>query len=1099
MGVTGNSEKRIVLGLVALVALASGVLIASGSAAGGKSHRLILSPRSGKGVPAQPTFLRVHTGKKSRVFRAQLNGHPIAKYFSTPSRHGVRKLEVSLSYGLRYGRNRLHVRVGRHRSEWSRFRVWRGRPLVGAGVDRTVAVGSQVYLQGRVASAARRDAARSGSRLTARGAGAGSTTGWSLKSAPRDSPPKGPTGAAGRNAKFTPEVPGRYTLRLSGKWPDGQRGADTVGLTVLPDPSVPVDTMAKEGGQSGVKVGDQFYPGSSQKWLQLLVLKADTLEKVSNKSYDCPQATANPKVTDRAAVKPCTDELSSDLNALKASKQRDVVIAVSQPPNGQIERTPAWQTQPPVGVLESLHSIGAPATIPWRNPQTPMLRGRFSIIGSLGGVSKTGTLHWNPDLNDLRDDGKIEGFLLRDNKGELRLDLDDEYSTYASSEHPRFDTQAPGSNATLNVIQIGDINFYEPIPPNSDGGFQVVIVDRQDLVGRSYFFNTGGHGPSDCPSCTALDELNRMTDTISSGLRDGNSDGRGVLVFIAGLGDARLHGAGPSAGPVLQRQFDDAAKRLVDLLTTRLGATRSRAYRALDPGLTKTSNWSYSLVAENGTPPAQGVEAEGPRRSGLNGVPLIGSLTRSAIDYGFELEPSQVGDELGGPGVKLRDIVFSDPGPWPEQSNGGCKAYAGDSDPSTLDNEGCKAAVAYISDQTSIGTKRELFWSEAYDPSDWDSKSKEISKLKRPGKANFSAADFAWAQGELTDEIGWLKLAHAFASKLAQPFARNQLSAWSDVGSLAEHINNDVKAPNNSTEAEAWLVFDAAREFAAGITGEIPLISIPIETANILYDTVGEWTKIDAEGTEADDPFSVQAADAGAQIQKRLQLAQDTLQRQMVDVIASDYRKLRTVALCENLNKACPDPPLDEWQIPPTYQSKMAEAINAGVHVSIYNALLPAKYRAWAPDPSPNRSINWNGNQPAGQDIFAWHCPFHDEPQSANFAYPIRPDVGSSGGGSWQVIAYAQRTGTGLFRDPYEMTLPDAKITNPLFKPLSEGGYEVLPEDFYWNSFGSDKTNPFSAPGGGTESQWGFPLRDSQVRWISQHDPAGFKAPSCGY
>lgn len=1082
-----------------LLAATSAAGLSTPAAAAQGKHRLILSPRPGEGLPARPVLIRVHTGRKYRPFRAQLNGHPIATYFSSPTQHGVRTLEASLSYGLRYGHNRLHVRVGRHHSEWSRFRVWRGAPLVGAGVDRTAAVGSQVYLQGRVRSPSQRHGTRSVSRLAPRGAGDGSSTGWSLESAPPGSPSTGLSGASGRNAKFTPEVPGRYALRLTATAPDGKRGAASVGLTVLPSPEVPVDTMANEGGAWGVKVGDQFYPdpGKSQQWLQLVVLKADTLEKVSNKSYSCPQATDNPYATALSAVKPCTDQLRSDLATLEASKQRLVVIAVSQRPDGEIARNAAWQAQPPVGALESLHSIHAPPTIPWLNPKTPMLRGRFSLIGSLGGVSKTATLHWNPDLNDLRGDGEIKGFLLRDNKGELKLGLNDEYSTFASSEHPAFDTQAPGSNATTNVIRVGGHDYTAQIPNNSDGGFQVVVVDRQDLAGTSYFFDTGAHGPSDSPGDFALEALGRMTATIKDALDAGNNNGHGVLVFIAGLGDARPYGIDPSRGYNHQQIVNGVEQRLVDLLTTRLGATRTRAYRAIDPGETRTSDWSYSLAAAGGTPAGEGVEVDGPRRNGLNGVPLVGSLTRSPINYGFELEPTQVGAELGGPGVKLRNLVFSNPGPWPEQSDGGCKAHANDSDPATLDNPGCIAAVAYISDQTSIGTKRELFWSEAYDPADWGQRSKDISKLKRPNDASFSAADFEWAQNELTDEIGWLTLAHAFVNKLAQPFAQNQLSAWSDVGSLAEHIDKDVKAPDNSTEAKAWLVFDAARQFAAAVSGHFPLVTIPIETANILYDTGGQWAKIDGEGTAADAPFSVHAADVGKQIQQRLQVAQGTLQRQMVDVIASDYRKLRTVALCENLNKACPDPPLDQWQVTPTYQSQMAQAINAGAQVSIYSALLPAKYRAWAPDPSPNRSIDWNGNQPAGQDIFAWHCPFHSEPSTANFAYPIRPEVGSSGGGSWQVIAYADRTGDGTVHAPYEMHLPDANVTNPLFKPASEGGLAVAPEDFYLNSFGGN-ANPFHSPGV-TDSTWGFPLKDSQVRWISKNDPIGIKAPSCGY
>jgi hypothetical protein len=78
------------------------------------------------------------------------------------------------------------------------------------------------------------------------------------------------------------------------------------------------------------------------------------------------------------------------------------------------------------------------------------------------------------------------------------------------------------------------------------------------------------------------------------------------------------------------------------------------------------------------------------------------------------------------------------------------------------------------------------------------------------------------------------------------------------------------------------------------------------------------------------------------------------------------------------------------------------------------------------------------------------------------------------------------------------MHLPQGAVTDRLFKPPAEGGLGLFPESFYWRAFGTDKTSPFASPGNG-DHEGGYPLTDSEVRWITQHDPIGFKQSSCGY
>jgi hypothetical protein len=265
-----------------------------------------------------------------------------------------------------------------------------------------------------------------------------------------------------RTPYFRADYPGLYRFRLTVTAPDGATGVDDVPMQVTSAPLVPINTMAKPPEQDswGVRVGEHFYPdpGNSQKWLQLVVLNPQTLEPIpgpmANQAYDCPEATQNPHVESNA-VNRCTQAVTSDLAQLKRDypNKRLVVIGVSQRLDGQIGEGSGWTVQPPVLLPNALAQIGGRQVVPqqWANRDLPMLRGRMSVVGFLGSKAGEGTNHLNLDLADRRDDGTIHGYLLRDKWGL--------YSSFASGEHVPFDTQAPGSTPTHNVMQIGDQTF----------------------------------------------------------------------------------------------------------------------------------------------------------------------------------------------------------------------------------------------------------------------------------------------------------------------------------------------------------------------------------------------------------------------------------------------------------------------------------------------------------------------------------------------------------------------------------------------------------------------------------------------------------------
>ena len=246
----------------------------------GAAQQVVISPKPGQVVRSHQPRIRVRSRALSGVLNARLNGVQIGDYFALP-RHGVRTLPASVSYGLRRGKNVLAVRVRRRgkapRQATVRFFVRGKGPLIGAGQDRRVVVGSDVGLYGQ-----------------AKGVGAApSKLRWKLVTAPAplepaqgSPPPAEITSPDGPTAGFRPTALGSYVLRLthgSGK----SATSDRVKLdAVPPNPLVPIETMRRDGSSfHGIKVGDQVYDNDGQRPLQILVLDRKTLAPVSNKTY----------------------------------------------------------------------------------------------------------------------------------------------------------------------------------------------------------------------------------------------------------------------------------------------------------------------------------------------------------------------------------------------------------------------------------------------------------------------------------------------------------------------------------------------------------------------------------------------------------------------------------------------------------------------------------------------------------------------------------------------------------------------------------------------------------------------------------------------
>ena len=415
--------------LIAFVAVAWLTVAPAASAAPSP----ILAPKGGSVLHKNRVKVEVRSRDNSSALKATLNGVDVTSDFSR-SKAGIRTMTATISHGLRRGRNRLRVRVRKPgkpvRTASVRFTVRRGAPLVGAGRDHDVVVGSRARLRGDL---------RNGSRSKLR---------WRLVGGPRPAEAKqAVTGRAGANVRlaspagptagFVPRSPGRYVFGLThGK---GRRAVtDRVTVSAVPpSPLVPVDTMAG----TGIKVGDTTYPNEGG-LIQTVVLDRKTLALDYSRTY---YATA---------------DLDADLKQLGADK----LVIVSASYNGTLSQ--AW-----AGLVTTLRRLGIDLG---QAGYDNGIQGRwFSAIGAVGMTPGTADVRYRipPGFpHDDDDEGEMVGYLTPDQYGNFGFvsSQKEEYSL-GGEEVPPCAGGIPSCGDTHIGYRLSVHDPYEYEPGPGDG------------------------------------------------------------------------------------------------------------------------------------------------------------------------------------------------------------------------------------------------------------------------------------------------------------------------------------------------------------------------------------------------------------------------------------------------------------------------------------------------------------------------------------------------------------------------------------------------------------------------------------------------------
>lgn len=987
----------------------------------------VLSPRRRTTLAARPQLIRLRIARRARGLRVTLNGHSITRYFSR-RRHRVRRLWVSPNHGLRYGRNVLSVSArrgrGRRQLRTVRFRIRDNRPLAAAGFDRVTATGARLRLNG-LDSRIHPDQRRLLAKLRYRwsvvrrpGARAG------VRAAHRNSPtsPVEPSGSGTEIQLLHPDSPtpsvittgiGTATLMLTVTAPDGAKGSDLVNVRADPAPEVRIETGAKHGDQSGVALSgpiSAFYPGDTSKWLQIVVLDRRTLELVSNKSYDCPQADAATFKPGWPSLDPCVEQVQADLAKLDDPKGSKLVIAVNQPGGDP-------SVQPPVGVSRAL--AGYVVGWDWWDNGQPIRRGTFAAVFTPGVPMEnlSGRAVQQREAVDPSQPGTgmIDDNLARDNEGNYSL---------VPGERVLYDTRAQGSTPTRNVIQVGDRRYEASF--GGSGGWQVLSLDARTLAGTQWQFNA---------TPTDLEAMSRILRLKVADPHGAASPRR--LIFVVSVGDPR-----PPLTKGIAPIFQSLGQEIAEA-----GGTRNRLLWALDDRLSKDN--SYALLGRSGFGRSNGIEVlgKGAHAGGQSTARLRGALTRTGVHYQFEPADGEVsgGGEGSAVGLDVQDLLQvagQPPSAWPEQGN-----------------PGRTAAIKYIG-LKELGTDapRTQYWTLPYEPARWLTIRAAIGELHVPAGEPFDSADFHWAQWELRREISWMESTHAYVDDLAQPFSDTALRNWARLKDIANEVENSIRPDANAlVTAEV----ESAVDFGLDLGEEIPVAGALIGATDSIYKFATQWGSLGLE--PAGGKFHTTVGKVGVQFAERLEKAQALLKRQLPDRIVSDYGRLKTVGSCASPIaedwKDCPFglAPLDgtgldhgHWQYTQDDQAAASRTLLKTSEAAAYSAILPAEYRLYE---LPAYPTLWASRYMG--ETFPSICfnPFADLPPSGQVRRPVKPLVrGRNVAHEWQIGALGHLEGSGSVGKPWGMRVPAASLTNHLFGD-AEGDLNLNQADFLNRSF----------------------------------------------
>ena len=934
-------------GCVAIAGIPAG---ASGRTKHAKSHHARIQVESIQvGSKVGPLVVRVR-GKSKAKLKLTIDGHRLPGAFEFDGRHT--QVAEPRADVLRPGANKLRITGPGHAKATRTVQIPRRFLIVDAGAD----IGATV-----------KDKTRLGTVPAVGGKAVDTAYDWSIVS--------GPTGQKGAKATLLgaedprpmldPTADGTYVLQVEAN-PDGPAPPtfDQVQVAVsrsAPPIGVPINTSDVDKG-GAIVIGNEVL-GSSSSGLAYAILERKTGATVDSGSVGADSGGV-------ARLQSLSDQYAG------GDRFRFMMIV-----SGRVGGLP----ESALGAFSKFTmSVGGSLLTP--EDFDLLKRGSgFTVLGIPGAAEGAAAVRIPGGTDRAPASGALTGYLEQNQAVDVR---GSKLWEYVSPDHPSFDTRAPGSTATHNVMTVeGKDPITADLPAGVTAGLHVVVLESLTLrTVDNVILGTNGNtsSPSDRQrQDAAAGKLGEVTTRTGTAL---------VLVQTVG----RPKAAGPEWG------------RIVSSLG-RLGANR-QLVNALD-GTTE-----YALVARAGSevPPAESSTAYDHgsyRPPHLEPARLVGSLSRGRRNA-FEptVSSTPTTENPGGTvNLGLMKVAYQPTQAWP--------AFPGDAAKAKLAEQYICGKLGFCgSGASQCPTVRDCFWQD-YDQ-DWAHVEDIIGRMAFPtGQTGFDEATFKGVHDQLEEEAGDVAIVQRYLAALRAPLERTSTRSYVDLQAIGKQIYDSVQRPagNNS---KAYILGLIGKVVAVGGFAGPPVsaaaagLSASFGLASYLSTESGQPIL----GTE----INVKAESVAQEIFNRVDTANRT-SRGLGLLLVSDYGKLTAAA--KNIR--------GDWKLDGD-QTAIENQLRTGSKQWFYEALVPAGY------PYLIRANASNARQ--------LKCEFPDH----RTAWPNQPDVDqmqatvgydSNGNPIRAIFYFTFGYGGG--------SSPNATVGDSMFKPLDEGGLGIEKLDFF--------------------------------------------------
>lgn len=938
---------------------------------------------------------------RERKVRLWLNGKPVTRAIgSTQLTRWTAKL--SATHGLRYGVNRLRAYVveletGRYQVLRRSFVVKRNLPLASAGWDDYSRVGSHVFLDGRHSRVA-----GGGARVLK----------WTIVSRPRGSKAT-LHGSDSARPRLSPDRPGRYLVRLtvSERAKAGARArvgascSDLAEITIAPRQLLIPFTgfiPAANGKPAGIEVGGTLYPKPSSGDFQWLTLSRSSLTPNG--------ANANNWITNGASGEHGFEGLYDALKRMG----HDQLVVLARPFNGNA----AVNTDQVDEFNNVLNLLGAESMT-----AAELTAGSQQLVVVGIPYSKPGSAWVSRVIG--AEKTVFDGWLMPDAVSNSNGDLNFRFQP----KRLAFDTEK-SSTATTNTMSVNGQEIPASLPAGASGGFQIVAIDPDTFA------------PLD----------NRVFSTNSAGTGGGPLGGRQAMAqYLREIEPNRQLIAVQSIGSVANVANAPEEQYVEDMNRAWQDISRAIAPFGANPDTFSRANGSYAYLGGPRLTRAQDADSSSavvidpttspPQRE-------AGTLQGRAAPTSKGVFQPAIASPVESPDLKLYDMVFRAPTPWPLTGEGeDAGEYA--------------EALAYISRNLGAGPNiRSTYWKNlnaVY--SDDLTRLKAIpypgnfktcaGKQAMPGdlaevahRPGYTREQFCEMSRQLAEEFELLDKVKSMFDAYEAAFSRSGPVQQAELESLSKAIEDAIK-PGNGGEI-AWSV--------GGFIGNLISAGLVLdpEGAGVLAAwealvTVYELTREllgETGGVPVGEQVESKVGELGADLAKKLEASSDGVER-LRQVIISDWGRLEAVGSVVGT---------PGWSVDvPTVKQNLTNS--AGAFFS--SQLLPIPYgvhdlegTGFNADPTTDNCYTLSyGHTYRGAPETAkleWMGEFDFQTVHGNFPSRFVLAVHSP---SAQSYSY-----------------PPAEVTDRIFRPQVQGGFGVQLPQYVWEAY-EDFADEGSPPG----------------------------------